>query len=360
VLQPGIEYFGAASDADAVAFGEGFGAPVSRLVRADGNAPDGLVAALASFLTARPLDELVSREGLEALSVESRGDMTITISRLPLPVGPALSRAADDELARVARRARIVLGFDPDGESHVAHFLGDLAEVARAGGGHLYSRVVAPSVPSEPGSSVASSIVAAAPIVGIVAAPVLIVLSGIAILAPGLSWLPFIPFLASVILLNLCIRTLRRRRMRRRLLAGTEGILGASFLAIVEPTFLAGLWAFQREVLDEEPTRPANGLLGRLIVDPSGIRVDLGGPWITISIDRIRGLALVPTSVDVASFDSAGEVAALAVLLRVDDDESISWIVTLVSDEGSAFRVEGSGAFAEYVSAILGVPDLTA
>lgn len=359
MLTPGIEYFGARSDGDAVLFGEGNHASVSGVVRADGLAPDGAFAFLGALMTARPLADLVDPDELVTLSTEPRDEITITVLRLPTSVGTALAGSTNESIAELARRARVSWGYPTEIDTEMSELLSEIGAAVRSGGGHLYARVLAPTTPAPLRIPMWSHIMRAAPILGLISVPALLVAAGAAVVLDAVPWLPFVPFFGAVIMVRVSIATIRRRRAAMRAIDVLDGAAGITFPIIAEPGFLSGLWDFQREVLNEEPMRPRDGIHGQLVVDPSGIRVHLGESSTFIGAGSVRGLASVATRVDVESFAAVGEIAALAIILTVDDDESISWVAPLASEGHEAFRVDGSEGFATYASALLGVPDLT-
>lgn len=358
MLTPGIEYFAASNDDDAVAFAEGRHTREIRLVRADGVAPGGILAAFGSLLTGRSMDELSDPSHLRVVSSDERDEFSIILAAVPDDVVVSLAAADEARLSEVARRSGVfteLAGIPPE---RIAVFLADLADLTRTGGGHLYARILVPRDWAPPSSPWWRRLGHLAPWAGVAMASLLVVLA-IVLLPTGSrsAVLPAAGVLGAFSIGALIARHVSARATR---VAGVRG--GIVLLWVADRPIRTSLHAAASSVLDSRPLpmgRRVPGRWGHLAVDPSGVTVYAGNDE-PVSFPASTVVAVSPATVRAGSggFGLKAPTPGVAFEFGTPDGRAASWIAPLVTTAGQALHPAQAGAVVSEIQALLGLdPD---
>lgn len=186
MLTPGIEYFGAPSDREAVTFAEG--GPTWRIpvVRVDALPPEALFAVLRGLIGGQAIQTSTQ----EFAELEHRDGTRIELLMLSREFSDRLRDADDEQLRELADRSTIYFPhFHTDA---LAAILEQFAGIIRAGGGGLYARRIAPEGAAERDrrAALGRSVRAIAPVVGLVLAPLILLFGTFLLWTTPVPWLP--------------------------------------------------------------------------------------------------------------------------------------------------------------------------
>lgn len=351
---PGIEYFAARSDAEAVAFTEGSATREIPILRADGLFPGDVLAALGALLTGRSIDELSAEESLRILSTDEREEFSVLLVALPDEFSAALRTADDATLLDVGRRASVYAEFAAVPPEVVAAILAELAHLLDDGGTALYARLLVPRDAAIVRPSWTQWVVRIAPWAGLAVATILVV----AVIVLTTSRLSPVLYPAAGALAAVSLGVLFRRRHVERA-TRTTAARGALVLTwVADRAARSRLREVVRDVLpDEEPpsTGRVRGRWGYLAVDPSGLVVHAGDEA-PVRFPRHLIVDIAPSSTIARSggFGLRAPTPGVAVALRTRDGGTTTWIAPLVTTAGTAIARTDAAALSADINALLG------
>lgn len=358
MLTPGIEYFAAMNDDDAVAFFEGRQTREIRLVRADGVAPDGILAGFGSLLTGRSMDDLSGPSDLRVVASEEREEFSVILAAVTADVAVSLAAADEAGLSDIARRSGVFAELADVPPERIAAFLADLAELTRTGGGHLYVRMLVPRSWTPPSPPWRQRLRYLAPWAGVAFAGLLLVLAIVLLLAGSRS--PVL--LAAGVLGAFSIGALITRHVAARAakVAGVRG--GVVLLWVADRSIRSALHAAASSVLNGGPLpkgRRVRGRWGHLAVDPSGVTVYAGNDE-PVRFPASIIVAVSPATVRAGSggFGLKAPTPGVAFELGTPDGRAASWVAPLVTTAGRTLHPAQAEAVVGEIRALLGLdPD---
>lgn len=356
MLTPGTEYFAADSDTEALAIAHGTAVAAER-ARLDGLHPIADLPFFLALLTRRREDEVHASAPWTEVDVEHRASMQIRVLRADASVAAAWAAATEGELRALAERIERLWGF-PDLAPRLAADLERLAAVAAHG--PLYARVIEASSAAE--SPAPRSLGRRAYLLA--AIPYLLAPAGLAMLLGGGSTLTSVIgfFLACLAPLagSVAIGAVRARRLAQRetaILRDADAML--SVTAVISPDVVAVLLEAHSQLPGAAaPTIEGRGRLSRVLVDPSGIRIPLGGTVpLQFPVASIRAVGTGAVYPQLAAVDAVGQTAELRLAVAVSDDETVLVGVPLLADTDKLDPEVGRVVVAR-IADVLGVPAL--
>lgn len=283
--------------------------------------------------------------------------MRIRVLRADPRVAAAWAAATDAELRDLADRVERIWAL-PDLAPQLAADLERLAAVAARGG--LYARVIEEIPSSEP---------AASPALGrrtylLAALPYLLAPVGLAMVLGDAGTVASVIgfFLACLAPLagSVAVGAVRARRLAQAetaILRDADAML--SVTAVISPDVVDALLAAHSQLPGATPpTTQGRSRLSRVLVDPSGIRIPLGGPVpLQFPAASIRAVGTAAVYPQIAAVEAVGETLELRLAVAVAEDETVLVGIPLLAD-GRKIDPDLGPAVAAPLAAVLGVPAL--
>lgn len=353
MLTPGIEYFGARDDEDAVAFAEGRPSPPRTIVRADHLDPEGVLALLGSLLTARPMSELSAPAAFAVLDVEARDDGAIEIFAVQPAITAALGDASAERFAEIARRLTVYVA-NLDEEAVVAD-LDRLAAALREGGGGLYGRRIrVPDTAPGRGAKALSLAYRAAGPAGLAMAALIFVL-GVPLLG-SVWWLPVgISGVIAGLSLGAIISSAQRDRTPQRIADLHPG--GFVLSVPIDRGFFSRLRGLADVVELRTDARMTVETTAYLLVDPSGLTLFIGRqPVAFVPTALVTAVGATTMDADFGAQPEPAGAVALIILVATGPDEAEPWLVPLGFQDRYGEEESATVQMAQVVGNVLGVP----